>query len=574
MTLAARLFAFRHSFLLAIYGMTGLFCFCGSAGGGEFNARDFGTKADGVADDTPALERCFEAVTKAGGGVVTIPAGEYFLPGAKPVLLPSHTTVFAYGARFHLPKQLGDRARLVVFTGQNVSDLRWFGGHFIGHCYDPRRDDNTWEPNANTRMIVVTTSVGGTTDGLTFRDISAQGVAGAVVDVEGAPKPGGESGVETFATNITVDNCTLLESGKFMWDYGFLWQVTVWPEDYTPQEQAAARQYFRNDLVRGPLRMAAGEDRISFDNTKRVPVSKVRPGQDAQRGYDSVCFFGDVLPTNLIRGRQYFVIESTPTFIRIADKPQGEPIRFQTAAGPQTRLIHNLSAAHAALFAPQGSGPGKGGVDITCARNVRITGCKLSALGDTMHVQRCHNVVFANNQILGSRMGAFFIAEYCKNVTVTGNTVDGTNGSRVMSVERSTEDITIIGNTFRNGGRGSWINQPKNFVLAGNVFINNTTKCERDPHRGRRTFTTGDYETYAELYFTTYEPNGRYGNVVVRDNIFITGPEASHAIQFHGGGDTLSVTGNVFSGQRRTIEVSAGCSNVVIRDNQGLEKAP
>ena len=562
MTISASVF--RHRLFLTTAMLLGLAC--GQARGGEFNARNFGAKADAVTDDTSALQRCFEAVAKAGGGVVTIPTGDYFLPGQKPVLLPSRTTVFAYGARFHLPKTLGDRARVVLFTGKDLTDFRWFGGHFAGHCYDPGRDDNTWEPNANTRMIVATTSRGGKTDGLTFRDISSQGVAGAVVDVEGTPKRGSESAVETFATNITVDNCTLLESGKFMWDYGFLWQVTVWPEDYTPREHAAARQYFRNDLVRGPVRMAAGDDRVFFDNAQPMPLSKDLEGSD------TLCFFGDVLPANLVRGRQYFVVESKPSFIRIAAEPHGAPIRFQTAAGPQTRLICKLLAAHRGLFAPHGAGPGKGGVDITCARNVRITGCELSALGDTMHVQRCHNVVFANNQILGSRMGAFFIAEYCKNVTVTGNTVDGTNGSRVMSVERSTEDITIIGNTFRNGGRGSWINQPKNLVLMGNVFINNTTKCEHDPRRGRRTFLTGDYETYAELYFTTYEPNGRYGNVIVRDNLFVTGPEASHAIRFQSGGDTLSVTGNVFRGERRHIDVEPGCTNVILRDNQGLEQ--
>ena len=106
-----------------------------------------------------------------------------------------------------------------------------------------------------------------------------------------------------------------------------------------------------------------------------------------------------------------------------------------------------------------------------------------------MHIQKCRDVVFANNHILGSRMGAFFLAEYCTNATVTGNTVDGTNGSRVMSVEKSCADVTITGNTFRGGGRGSWINQPTNFVLADNVFVNNTTKCERDPKRGRRSFT-------------------------------------------------------------------------------------
>ena len=102
----------------------------------------------------------------------------------------------------------------------------------------------------------------------------------------------------------------------------------------------------------------------------------------------------------------------------------------------------------------------------------------LSALGDTMHIQRCRDIVFADNHIIGSRMGAFFLAEFCRNATVTGNLIDGTNGSRVMSVEKSCEDITITGNTFRNGGRGSWINQPKNFILANNIFVNNTTKGE------------------------------------------------------------------------------------------------
>jgi phosphoribosylanthranilate isomerase len=54
-------------------------------------------------------------------------------------------------------------------------------------------------------------------------------------------------------------------------------------------------------------------------------------------------------------------------------------------------------------------------------------------------------------------MGAFFIAQFCKNVTVSCNTVLGTNGSRVMSVEKSTEDITIVG-VFREA--------PVRFVAA------------------------------------------------------------------------------------------------------------
>ena len=187
-----------------------------------------------------------------------------------------------------------------------------------------------------------------------------------------------------------------------------------------------------------------------------------------------------------------------------------------------------------------------------------------------MHIQKSRNIVFSGNQITGSRMGAFFLAEFCSNAVITGNTIDGTNGSRVMSVEKSCEDVTIVGNTFRNGGRGSWINQPRNFILANNIFINNTTKGERDPRRGRRSFRSGDYERYAELYFTTYEPDGSYGNVTVSGNVFVTGKEATHAITFAPGGETLVVKDNIFRGAVRTIAPVKGCTKVTIDGNMGI----
>ncbi len=522
------------------------------------------------ADDTAKLAAIL-APASSHGGAVTIPPGDYALDGTTPLPIASHTTVSAYGARFHLPKTLGDKARVVLFAGENVSDFRWFGGHFTGHVFDNTKAVNSWEPNANTRAILVTTTPGGRTENLTFRDITSDGLAGAAITVLGAGKKGSEREVETFARNVTVENCTLERSGKFMWDYGYLWQITVWPEDYNDAERAMAAKYFRHDLVRGPVRMKAGDDRVFFDNAKALPVSQKREGAEAERGHDTVCFFGDGLSANLVRGRQYFVVESTPEFIRIADKLGGEAVKFASDAGPQARLISHLFQAHLALYAPAGSGPGKGALDLVGCKNVIVRGCRLSALGDTMHIQKSHGIVFANNHITGSRMGAFFLAEYCKDATITGNTVDGSNGSRVISVEKSSENVTIVGNTFRNGGRGSWINQPRNFVLADNIFVNNTTKCERDPRRGRRSFLTGDYESYAELYFTTHEPGGRYGNVTVRGNIFTSGPDAEHAITFAPGGETILVTDNIFSGSVRDIPPAAGCQNVTIRGNVGLE---
>jgi hypothetical protein len=384
-----------------------------------------------------------------------------------------------------------------LFAGTNVSNLRWVGGHFLGHVFDPAKATNTWEPNANTRGIVITTTPGGHSEDLTFREITSDGMAGAVITVLGAEKKGSDREVETYARNVTVENCTLERSGKFMWDYGYLWQITVWPEDYNADQRAMAAKYFRHDLVRGPVRMAAGEDRVWFDNTRPLPLTK----SDAN-GHNAVCFFGDALPSNLVRGRQYFVVESALEFIRVAEQPGGAAIRFASDGGPNAKLIADLFQAHPALHAPAGCGPGKGAFDLVGCEQVVVRGCRLSALGDTMHIQKSRDILFTDNVITGSRMGAFFLAEFCRDARIVNNRVDGTNGSRVMSIEKSAENVTVTGNTFVNGGRGSWINQPRKLVLEGNVFTNNTTKCERNPHRGRRSFVTGDYEQYAEMYFT------------------------------------------------------------------------
>jgi len=42
-----------------------------------YNARDHGAKADGITDDTTALQQCLNEAVKAGGGHIYIPAGRY-----------------------------------------------------------------------------------------------------------------------------------------------------------------------------------------------------------------------------------------------------------------------------------------------------------------------------------------------------------------------------------------------------------------------------------------------------------------------------------------------------------------
>lgn len=519
-----------------------------------------------LADDTAKLRALFAPVAEHGG-VVTIPPGDYEVDGVAPISVSSNTTVLAHGARFHLPKALPDKARLVIFAGENITHFTWQGGEFLGHVFDPSRKENTWEPNANTKCIEITTTKEGGTHDVLFRDVKADGIAGAVIGVHGLGQKGSESAVLAHAERVAVEGCTLLRSGKFMWDYGYLWQIMTWPEDHEAWEVERARRYFRADKIRENVQMSDGDDHVRFDNNNEpVPVSRSAEPSEA------ITFMGANLPKNIVRGRQYFVVESDEDYIKIADEPEGAPIRFAGASGAGTALVHNLSAVYLAAYAPVGSGPGKGAFDITGAKDVRVTGCQLSAIGDTMHIQSCQNVVFANNHILGSRMGAFFLAEYCKNATITGNLIDGTNGSRVMSVEKSSEDVTITGNTFRNGGRGSWINQPKNFILQGNIFVNNTTKGEPDMHRGRRSYKTGEPVRFPELYFTLHQTDGTYGPVIVRDNIFVLGDDAaSDAVTFAPAGHDIQMTGNTFQNHTTPIVVDPSCTNVVVRDNLGAE---
>ena len=496
----------------------------------------------------------------AKGGVVTIPAGDYHLDGGKALALSSNMTVFAHGARFILPDALPDKARVVLFAGQDIAHFSWHGGEFIGHVFDPAQKENLWEPNANTKGIEITTTKQGGTHDILFREVKSNGMAGAVLGVQGLTGKGGESEVKAYAERVAVESCTLLRSGKFMWDYGYLWQIMTFPESYEPWEVERARKYFRTDLMR---EATFSGDLVKFDNTTRpLVVSETDDPKDA------LTFMGANLPKNIVRGRQYFVIETTPQHIKLAEQPKGKAIRFENEGSGV--LAFNLNGTYLGAYAPTGSGPGKGAFDIVGALDVRVTGCQLSAIGDTMHIQRSRNVIFANNHILGSRMGAFFLAEYCQNATITGNLVDGTNGSRVISVEKSCTDVTMTGNTFRNGGRGAWINQPVNFIMTGNVFVNNTTKNEPDMRRGRIAYRTAKPGEFPELYFTIYEPGASYGPVIVRDNIFILGDSApDEVVTFAPNGHDLQFTGNTFQNKAATIVVDPSCKKTLIDHNQG-----
>ena len=59
--------------------------------------------------------------------------------------------------------------------------------------------------------------------------------------------------------------------------------------------------------------------------------------------------------------------------------------------------------------------------------------------------------------------------------------------------------------------------------------------------------------------------------MLVRGNIFVSGPDAEHAVSFASGGDTITVSDNTFSGPVRDIQTADGCEKVVLRANAGLD---
>jgi hypothetical protein len=366
-----------------------------------------------------------------------------------------------------------------------------------------------------------------------------------------------------FATNLTVDKFTLIDSWNFMWDYGYLWQIIVFSEYYSDKELEMAKKYFHQErFIRENIKIKGGTDKVYLDN-KSNSIG-VTTKEDARQ---YLCFYGLHLPENIVRGKQYFIIDSTPEYIRISEKFQGDPIIFEGSSGDNTNIVYNLWDSFYS-YAPQGEGYGKGCIDLVRCKNTLITGCKISALGDAMHIYCCHNNVFSNNQILGARMGAFFLAEFCKNSMIIGNTVDGMNGSRIMSIEQSNQDVVVEGNTFRNGGRGSWINQPNNLIMTNNIFVNNTNKGAQDNRTGRRNYRTGEWQSFPEIYFTTYQEDGKYGPVILKDNIFITGSTATAVVNFEKNGFDIQIEGNVFQGATKDILIDEPNETIYIDKKQ------
>ncbi len=473
------------------------------------------------------------------GDTVVIPAGKYVWDGE--IELKSGLRVFADGAVFAFPEKL-PRDHVRWFTGENLHDFSWQGGTFRGFVYDPEREANPWQPNAETVAIAV---IGG--ENLSFSQICGEHLAGPVVFVSGEE--------DAYVSRVTVRDITSELCGKFMWDYGYLWQRITYPEHHSETEVQNAYRY---------MPACHYSDALHFDGkyitSPRLPQKQI---QD-----DTVTFFGEKLPREIKKGKYYYAEEENGGLV-IREKLGDDPITF--ASGDyDCRLFRGMYQVFHAMYAPFGSGMSKGSVDIRYAEEVSVTGCRISAPGDLTHFHHCRHGVIRENILSGARMGAMFLSAGCEDMLVAENIVDGGNGSRVLTVETGGRNIRIENNIFKNGGRGTWIDTPHGIFLRGNLFEKNTCKATPDPAVGRLSPTEGTFERFAEIYFTTRQHGAVYGDIVMEDNRIVSGERSTAAVAFLAHGKNIRVKGNCFDGGSRDICVTEGCENADIGENPGM----
>ena len=164
-------------------------------------------------------------------------------------------------------------------------------------------------------------------------------------------------------------------------------------------------------------------------------------------------------------------------------------------------------------------------------------------------------------------MGAFFLAFNCDHAEIYDNTVYGTNGSRVLTVERGCHDVNIHHNTFTGGGRGCWFNQNDNIIVSDNIFKNNVQKGIQQIGIGRRSPFSGAFEQYPEIYFTHALKS--YSNIIMRGNLIESTPgNTQPAILFEKNGSGIILENNHLQGFSREIAIE-GNADVQYNQNHG-----
>jgi uncharacterized protein (TIGR03437 family) len=250
-----------------------------------------------------------------------------------------------------------------------------------------------------------------------------------------------------------------------------------------------------------------------------------------------------------------------------------------TAASPATNIsvlnctFDRDSAIYRDYLSPD-PGPAKDSTDadkgqalIHYASNVVFqSNTVTNSLGDGVYIRWTSNASIEANQINASNMGGLLLTT-CTNATVQGNTFNG-NGSRNITVEWGSQQISIFDNTIENGGReGVWGDGFYSGRVADNIFITNGRKHDLPDDTDLSLNRWGNGAPAAQLAQMPPESAA----VTIEGNIFHTGADQSHAVCIGSGLAGAVLEYNVFSTPHavRAGAFLSGDGQVVVRDNSG-----
>ena len=176
---------------------------------------------------------------------------------------------------------------------------------------------------------------------------------------------------------------------------------------------------------------------------------------------------------------------------------------------------------------------------------------------DGTHFKGCTNGQIADNQILNSQMGGFFL-EGCQDIVATGNIMRN-NGSRGCTIERDSTDCILSGNIVERSGReGLWAPDVARIVVSGNLFRENGQKDDEDKDSEIRINDEARYPTIP-------------ADILIEGNIFQSAAHCNGVIQVNAGaGPGIAIQNNSFTGPVRTLIVESSFE-VAVEGNTGLE---
>ncbi|MBN0040255.1 right-handed parallel beta-helix repeat-containing protein [Cellulosimicrobium cellulans] len=515
--------------------------------GGTFNVLAYGAVANGATDCTNAFQDTVNAAAAAGGGVVYVPSGTYYLSGV--VQLADDITVRGDGDTTVLSKR-GAVSSGVIFQGASGSAQGYGAGpsrvvlerfRAVGsyaaaqtgcvaqlhHCRD-----------VVVRDVVVDELIGGGhafdlmgCDTVTFSRCTFLGVDGSRIFTEAiqtdfsqargftiADDPAGCDGLATI--NVTVDGCS------------FLPKVVGGTSYYAPNpmgthtgvEGSRPSGYrFTNNLVRGwqgdltsayagALHFAVGVDGLDIDGN-------VFENSGGQAG----------LAINLYRGAYLLPMDQVQN-----PNPPAAPESANPLVPLNTRITRNTF-----------TGWTNAGVDAVNAI-VQVQGDQRAGF------PRADNVIIADN--------AFPTA---------GSGVATAPASYPVHVRYATR-VRVTGNSTRYASKGIWVRDASQITITGNVVADSTTTATDGG--GIRCTAVDDLTCTGNTLTAVKDP--LWFNACNRATISGNAAQAlagsSYGIYYTTSASVATITGNVVTSTgtvTRGIYISNGANNVVATGN-------